>query len=298
MASGETVAVLGAGGMMGLPMARNLAHAGISVRGWNRSAEKAEPLRDDGAEVLGTPAEAAEGAGVILTMLVDSDAVIESMDGAAGALQDASDDAVWLQMSTVGEEGTERCIELARNRGVEFVDAPVLGTKAPAEQGKLVVLASGPDQLRDRLQPLFDAVGERTVWVGEAGTGTRLKLATNSWLVAVVEGVAETVALTEGLGLDPAMLLEVFGGTALDVPYLQMKGKAIIERDFEPSFKLKLATKDARLIDEAVRRRGLDLPLISLIHERFTAGVEEHGEEDMIATYLTSAPGNAADRPA
>jgi 3-hydroxyisobutyrate dehydrogenase len=288
--AGETVAVLGAGGTMGLPMARNIARAGSSVRAWNRSVEKAEPLRDDGAEVFGSPAEAAEGADVILTMLVDADAVVESMGGARGALQSASGDAVWLQMSTVGEEGTERCIELANSVEVEFIDAPVLGTKAPAEQGKLVVLASGRDQARDRVQPLFDVIGERTVWVGEAGAGTRLKLATNSWLLAVVEGVAETLALTEGLGLDPGMLLELFSGTALDVPYLQMKGKAIVDRDFEPSFKLKLATKDARLIEEAARRRDLDLPLISLIYERFSTGADEHGDEDMIATYLTSAP--------
>ena len=143
---------------------------------------------------------------------------------------------------------------------------------------------------------MLDAVGQKTLWVGEAGAGTRLKLATNIWVLTIVEGVAETLSLTEALGLDPSLVLEALSGGALDLPYLQMKGKAIIERNFEPSFKLKLATKDARLIEEATRRRELDLPLISLIHERFRSGAEEHGEEDMIATYLTSAPRDAADK--
>jgi 3-hydroxyisobutyrate dehydrogenase len=200
MAERETVAVLGAGGTMGLPMARNLARAGLDVRAWNRSSEKAQPLTEDGAVVASTPAEAVQGAAVIVTMLTDADAVLESIDGEQGALSAAGDSTIWVQMSTIGEAGTERCAELARQRGVGYVDAPVLGTKQPAEEGKLVVLASGPEDLRERVAPVFDAVGQRTLWVGEAGQGTRLKLVTNSWIVTVVEGVAETVVLAEGLG--------------------------------------------------------------------------------------------------
>lgn len=192
-------------------------------------------------------------------------------------------------MSTIGEEGTERCRELASQHGIDFFDAPVLGTKQPAEQGKLVVLASGPEELRDRVQPLFDVVGRRTIWVGEAGLGTRLKLATNSWILAVVEGVAETLALAEGLDLDPRLVLEAVEGGPLDLPYLQMKGAAILERNFEPSFKLELAAKDAALVQTAAERRGLDLPLLDTIRARMEAGAEQHGDEDMSATYLTSA---------
>lgn len=288
MAGDETVAMLGAGSTMGFAMARNLLAAGIAVRAWNRSAEKAEPLKEDGAEVVGSPEEAASGASVILTMLADAEAVISAMDGGHGALAGAGESTIWLQMSTVGEQGTERCAALASGRGLALVDAPVLGTKAPAEQGKLVVLASGPEDLRDRLQPIFDAVGQKTMWVGEAGAGTRLKLATNSWVLTVTEGVAETFALTEGLGLDPALVLEAVEGGPLDLPYLRMKGKAIMERDFTPSFQLKLAAKDARLMEESARRRGLDLPLISTIRQRLEEGVPEHGDEDMSATYLTS----------
>jgi 3-hydroxyisobutyrate dehydrogenase len=287
-ANDTTVAVLGAGGTMGLAMARNIARAGMSIRAWNRTADKAHPLRDDGAEVLDTPAEAARGAGVVLTMLSDADAVLAATEGDDGWLAGAGEGVVWLQMSTIGEEGIGRCAALARERGIDLVDAPVLGTKQPAEQGKLVVLAAGSEDVRDRVQPIFDAVGQRSMWVGEAGKATLLKMVVNSWIVTVTEGGAETIALAEGLGIDPQLFFEAIEGGGLDLPYLRMKGKAILERDFTPSFKLALAAKDARLVEEAAERRHLDLPMLATIAERMTEGAREHGEEDMCATYLTS----------
>src|SRR3954469_5694789 len=144
----EVVAVIGAGGTMGLPMTRNIAKTGIEVRAWNRSREKAEPLTEDGIEVLDTAAEAVSGASVVLTILSDADAVTSAMSGGDGALTGAADGALWLQMSTIGIEGTERCAELAEQHGLTLVDAPVVGTKQPAEQGKLTVLASGPEEAR------------------------------------------------------------------------------------------------------------------------------------------------------
>jgi 3-hydroxyisobutyrate dehydrogenase len=282
-----TVAVLGAGGTMGLPMARNIARAGLRVRAWNRSPEKVRPLADDGAHVADDPRAAVEGADVVITMLADADAVLEVMGGAIDALRD---DAVWLQTSTIGEAGLEACAELADRHGIALVDAPVLGTKAPAEQGKLVVLASGPEELREGLGPIFDAIAQRTMWLGETGAGTRLKVVANSWIVTVVEGGAETIALAEGMGVDPALMFEALEGGALDLPYLRMKGEAIAKRDFDPSFSLRLAAKDAGLVHESARRRDLDLPALDAIRRRLDEGVPEHGDEDMSATFLTSAP--------
>jgi 3-hydroxyisobutyrate dehydrogenase len=291
MADKQTVAVLGAGSTMGFAMARNIARGGYEVRAWNRSRDKAEPLSEDGAQVLDSPAEAAQGADVIITMLADADAVVSCMEGDDGALAaQHADEAVWLQTSTIGEEGTDRCMAVARDGGVELVDAPVLGTKQPAEEGKLVVLASGPERVRDRVQPLFDLIGQRTMWVGGAGAGTRLKLATNNWVLTVVEGAAETLALAEGLGLDPQLVLDALAGGPLDLPYLQMKGKAMIERSFEPSFRLRLAAKDAGLVALAAERHDLDLPLVRVIRDRLEEGTAEHGDKDLSATYLTSAP--------
>jgi 3-hydroxyisobutyrate dehydrogenase len=287
MTSKETVAVFGAGGTMGKAMAANLLADGYGVRAWNRSREKAESLADDGAEICDTPSQAASGATVILTMLSDADAVIEAVSAIDSGL---GENPIWLQMSTIGEAGNDRCAALAQERGLTLIDAPVSGTKQPAEEGKLVILASGPEDLRDRVQPIFDVVGQKTVWVGEAGGGTQLKVAVNSWLLAVVEGAAETLALAEGMGLDPHLVLEAISGGPLDTPYLQMKGKAMIERSFDPSFALKLATKDAGLAVDSAEAHGLDLPLLSTIHQRFEQGVDDHGAEDLSVTFLTSAP--------
>jgi 3-hydroxyisobutyrate dehydrogenase len=280
-------------------MARNLARAGFSVRVWNRSRDRAEPLAKDGARVCDTPAEAADGAGVILTMLADTDAVLAAVDGpdgafttappAAGAGPAAGDGVLWLQMSTIGEDGTERCADLAGRRDVVLVDAPVLGTKQPADEGKLVVLASGPATVRNRVQPVFDAVGQKTIWVGEAGAGTRLKLVANNWVLTVTEGTAETLALAQGFGLDPQLFLEAIGGGTLDLPYLQIKSKAILNHDYTPSFRLALAAKDAALVAESAERHGVDVPLTGLLRDRMAEGAREHGDKDMAATYLTSA---------
>jgi 3-hydroxyisobutyrate dehydrogenase len=295
----ETVAVLGAGGTMGFAMARNIARAGLEVHAWNRSRDKAELLTQDGTVVADTPAEAAEGATIVLTMLADADAVISAMDSDDGALpvmarRDDLDHPIWLQMSTIGEGATQRCIGLANRHGVGFVDAPVLGTRQPAEQGELVILESGPEEARPRVQPVFDAIGHRIIRAGQAGAGTRLKLVTNSWVLAVVEAGAETIALAEGLGLDPSLFFKAIEGGALDLPYLRMKGQAIAQRDFAPSFRLTLAAKDASLVRESASRHGLDLPLLDLIARRLHQGAADHGDQDFSATYLTSAPDRAA----
>jgi len=307
MAQTETVAVLGAGGTMGFPMARNIARAGIPVRAWNRSRQKAEPLAQDGAFIADSPAEAARGAGIVLTMLADEDAVVAAMDGPHGALSavpgvnaegggsqtgdpNGPYRVLWLQMSTIGEAATRRCAELADRRGVGFVDAPVLGTRQPAEDRKLVILESGPEEARPRVKPVFEAIGERTIRVGEAGAGSRLKLVTNNWVLAVVEAGAETVAMAEGFDLDPRLFFQAIEGGGLDLPYLRMKGKAMMDRDFPPAFQLKLAAKDARLMRDATREHGLDLPLVDAIARRLADGAKGHGDEDFSATFLTSEP--------
>ncbi|HEX6714784.1 MAG TPA: NAD(P)-dependent oxidoreductase [Thermoleophilaceae bacterium] len=285
--SSQTVAVLGAGGTMGLGMSRNIAQAGLTVRAWNRTRERAEPLEEDGITVVDSPTEAADGADVVVTILSDADAVQEV---ASQFLPAAGDGAVWLQMSTIGAAGSDRCIAEAKDRGIAFVDAPVIGTKKPAEEGKLVVLASGPDEMRERVDPILDAVGQRTLWVGDAGRGNRLKVAVNVWIVALVEGAAESLALAEGMGLDPKLVIDAVSGGPLDLPYLQIKGGMMLEREFPASFKLELAAKDARLAADAADGAGLDLPLVAAIAARLTAGAGEHGDKDMAATYLVSAP--------
>lgn len=287
----SSVAFLGTG-TMGFPMARNLSLAGVTVRAWNRSPEKAQPLAEHGAIVCSDPREAAEGAEIVITMLGDATAVL---DTASRALEGCGTDVVWAQMSTIGEEGTEYCAALAQRSGVEFVDAPVLGTREPAEEGKLVVLASGPEPALQRCRPVFDAVASRTLRVGEAGAATRAKLVVNSWVLGVTGLVAETISLAQSLDIDPAVFFDAVEGGALDLPYARLKGRAMIERSFDDaSFRLSLARKDADLILAAADRVALDSPIMGAVAQRLQRAEETgHGEEDMAATYLASAPADA-----
>src|SRR5436305_9778460 len=178
---------------MGAPMARNLAEAGIDVRAWNRTIDKARAV--ERAQACETPDEAARGADFVLTMLADGDAV----ENVARDLDFG--DAAWLQMSTVGVDANERLMEVAGD--VPFVDAPVVGTKQPAEKGELTVLSSGPREVRERAKPVFDAVGARGIELGDGGERTRLRCAVHAWRVTTVEPLAEPVALSEALATDP-----------------------------------------------------------------------------------------------
>ncbi|MCW2817617.1 MAG: 3-hydroxyisobutyrate dehydrogenase [Marmoricola sp.] len=275
------VALLGTG-TMGAGMARNIAAAGLDLRVWNRSPEKAQPLSDV-ATVAGSVADAVEGADVVLTMLYDADSVAETLEQARGHL---GTDAVWLQQSTVGVEGSDRLVALADELGVVLVDAPVLGTRKPAEDGALVVLASGPETARSIVEPVLEAVGSRTMWVGEAGAGSRLKLACNAWVVTVVEGIADSLALARELGLDPALFLEAVQGGAMDAPYVQLKGKAMLAGEFEPSFALSGALKDTELILAAAASAGLELgPMPGIRAHLKRAEDAGHGDQDLSATY-------------
>jgi 3-hydroxyisobutyrate dehydrogenase len=261
-------------------MARNLAAAGFGVRAWNRTAEKAQGI--EGVTACSSPGEAAAGADFVLTILSDGDAVEETVRDLDFG------DAIWLQMSTVGIEATER---LASLNDAPFVDAPVVGTKKPAEEGKLVVLASGPGDARERARPVFDAVAARIVDLGDAGEGTRLKLVVNSWLVGLVEVLAETMAFSEAIGVDPAQFLETIDGSPTGAPYAQLKGKMMIERDFPASFSLALTRKDAGLVLEAAERHGFDASLLEVVARKMDEAIEAgHGDEDMAATFFASAP--------
>ncbi|HEY7135089.1 MAG TPA: NAD(P)-dependent oxidoreductase [Acidimicrobiia bacterium] len=253
MAHRTSVAVLGTGAM-GTGIAHSLLRAGHDVTVWNRTASRARPLANAGATVVEEPEQAAAAAGVVVTMLADGAATEAA---ATAAFKEAHPDTVWVQMATVGLQDTARLGELARELGVQYVDAPVSGTRQPAEDGKLVVLASGPTELRERCAPVFDAVGQRTVWVGEVpGTGMRAKLVVNAWLLGTLGALAETVTFAESLGLDPEVFFATVKGGPLDSPYVRQKGAAMMAHEYPPSFSAAMAAKDARLIDDASGATG------------------------------------------
>jgi 3-hydroxyisobutyrate dehydrogenase len=283
MTDQPTVALLGTG-TMGAGMARNIAAAGIPLRVWNRTRAKAEPLAEAGAEVCDHPADAVRGADVVITMLFDVESVESALGEAGGGLTAGT---ILLQQSTVGVGGADRLAKLADELDLVYVDAPVLGTKKPAEDGALVVLASGPDSARPALEPVLEAIGSRTLWLGAAGQGTRLKLVANSWVLTVVEGIAESLTLAKALGIPPEQFLDVVRGGAMDAPYVQLKGRAMLDGEFAPAFGLDGAAKDAGLIVEAARAAGADLAVIEAVQQHFARALDAgHGDKDMAATYL------------
>ncbi|MDJ0343710.1 NAD(P)-dependent oxidoreductase [Streptomyces sp. H10-C2] len=288
MADTLSVAVLGTG-IMGAGMARNLAAAGHEVRAWNRTLSRAEPLAAEGVHITGDPAEAVRGADAVITMLLDGPSVLRTMRDASPGLREG---VVWAQTSTVGPDGLAPLAALARERGVHFVDAPVLGTRQAAEGGQLTVLAAGPGAARPVADRVFDAIGRKVLWLGEdgaEGTGSSLKLVLNSWVLAVTNGAAEAMALAKGLGVDPRHFFEALGGGPLDLPYLRMKSEAILSGDFAPNFTVDGALKDARLIVAAGQAHGVRLDVAAACAERFSrAAGQGHGGEDMAASYFAS----------
>jgi 3-hydroxyisobutyrate dehydrogenase len=285
--TGPLVTVLGTG-TMGAGMVRSLRRAGLPVRMWNRDGSKARALADTGAEAFDSPAEAVAGADVVLTMLLDADAVVDVIRQAV-----PSAGTVWLQTSTVGVEGADRVIEVARGLDLVLVDCPVLGTKEPAEKGALVLLASGPEEVRDRLSPLLDALGSKTLWLGEAGAGSRLKMVVNAWLFMVTAGVGQSIALARGLGVDPHDFLSAIEGGPIDTAYAHLKGADMIDGEFPVSFGLTVAAKDARLIGAALEQTGVADRLNSAVLRTMDAVADrlpDPGAVDMSALVVGMEP--------
>lgn len=275
------VAVLGTG-VMGAGMVRSLRRAGLEVNAWNRSRDKAEPLADDGARVCTTSGEAVADADVVVLMLFDTAAVLAVMDEALPATQNG---AVWVQSSTIGLEGTGQAADLANRFGAPFVDAPVLGTKQPAEQGSLVFLAAGADELRERVAPAFDAMGSKTIWVGtEPGRGSALKLACNAFVGTLTAAIGQSVGLATQLGLDPQLFLDALDGGASDSPYVHVKGAMMLSGEFPPSFALDGVRKDLGLIREAELASGTSTTLTDAALACYDVAAEQgHGSDDMAA---------------
>lgn len=278
--SGGKVAVLGLG-MMGAGMARNLVAAGMPTTVWNRNPERSAPLADAGATVAASVAEAVAGADVVLTMLWDADSVIDTLRLGEGSY---AADAVLVQASTVGIEGSERIGQVANELGLVYIDSPVLGTKQPAESGDLVVLASGPRVTEPIVAPIFNAVGAKTVWLGEAGEASRLKMVINALVLSLTASVAQSIGLARALGIDPQAFLDAIDGGALDSPYLRAKSAAMMAGEFPASFALDGGAKDAALILEAGAETSADLTLMRAVHQQLLEVLAAgHGDEDLAA---------------
>ena len=283
-----TIAALGTG-VMGAPMARNLARAGHEVRAWNRSPDKAAPAARRRRRRARRPASAAAaGADVVLTMLADADAVLDVARRASLA-----EGQIWWQASTIGIEGIEQCAALAQETGATLVDAPVLGTQAAGRGGQARGPRLGPRRrARRAARRSSTRSAQRTMRLGPAGTATRLKLAVNLWVLAVTQGTAETIAFAQALGVEPEWVLEAARG--------RRARPALLPHEVASSCSTRTSPRRSRSRWRPRTRAwwprrpsatGPTCPIAAAIAERFTQATEAgHGDEDMAATYRLSRP--------
>ncbi|MGA8296474.1 MAG: NAD(P)-dependent oxidoreductase [Acidimicrobiales bacterium] len=286
---GTKVAVLGVG-IMGSGMATNLLAAGLQTTVWDRSSGATTTISRAGGHVADSPREAVRGAQVAITMLPTA-AIVNSVVFDGNVTEDFAPHAVWAQMGTIGVEETldfvRRLAELRSD--VMFIDAPVSGSKGPAEKGELLILASGPAQAASIVERAFGAIGRRTVWLGDAGQGSRMKLVVNSYLSILIEGVAETLALSERLGIDSEALNAAIEGGPLDAPLADAKLHKMEQGDYAPEFPLEWALKD---VDLALEIGGHDaLPLLASLSRQWHIAVDTgHAREDVSAARLALEP--------
>ncbi|WP_275555915.1 NAD(P)-dependent oxidoreductase [Mixta sp. Marseille-Q2659] len=277
-----SVAVLGLGAM-GHAFAANLVKNQFQVAGWNRTRTRGEDLAASGMTLCDTPQQAAEQADVVLAMLSDG-ATTESV--LAQIIPALRQNAIFCQMGTIGVEATDRLIaQLAEARpDVVYIDAPVSGTKAPAENAQILILASGEQQRAEKLEPVFAAISKGARWLGAAGAGSRMKLVVNAWLIAMMQGLAESTSLAQQFGFSAEDLWSVLEGGPLAAPYAKVKLDTIKSGDYTPQMQLVWALKDAQLALDAAEEHSM--PGLQNIAQLWQRAVEAgYGERDLAVIY-------------
>jgi 3-hydroxyisobutyrate dehydrogenase len=275
------VGLLGVG-LMGSAMAHRLLDQGIAVSAWDRGSEPVRALGGRGAQAADGPGEVVSEADVVITMLPTAAIVL---DVVKPLLDDWPENTIWLQMSSVGAAEADELTRVAEAHAVQIVDAPVSGSTQPAEQGQLTVLASGPDSARTAVEPIFDALASRVLWVGEAGMGSRLKLAANHWMITTVAALAESMRLCETMGLDQRHFAALLDGGPLGSPYAVQKLGEMRRHDYPAGFPIRLALKDLELVGEVEHSAETAMPLLDVVRERFAAASRELADQDLAAIY-------------
>jgi 3-hydroxyisobutyrate dehydrogenase len=286
MSDTTTVAVLGAGAL-GTAMATRLGETGHEVRLWNRTQDRARAAAEHAAGVtaVGSASDAVSGASVVITVLRDGDAVSAVMSDAVGRLGDG---AVWVQASTVGPQSADALAGMARDHGVDYLDAPVSGSTAPARQGKLVWLVAGPQDVLARARPVLDRLGASVLHVGTGVEGSAVKLAVNAWMAASTVAMSDVLALCDALGIDHATFVRVLEAGPLAMPYEVQKAAAMDEASYAPGFAVQLALKDLDLASAA----AAPSPLLQTVRDRLDAtAAAGHDQDDLAAVdYLRKPP--------
>jgi 3-hydroxyisobutyrate dehydrogenase len=280
------VGLLGVG-LMGSAMGHRLLHQGIEVIAWDHTPEHARALEERGAERAEGPSGVVLGANVVITMLPTAPIVLDVVEP---LLEDWPEATIWLQMSSVGAVEADQLASAAEAHAVTLVDAPVSGSTHPAEEGELTILASGPDSAHKPVEPVFEALGSRVLWVGEAGMGSRLKMAANHWMIAMTAALAEAMHLCKAMGLDQQQFIELLDGGPLGSPYGLLKLDEMRRHDYPAGFPVRLALKDLELVREVEQGSKAAMPLLDVVHERFLAASRDHADEDLAAVYEVGRP--------
>jgi 3-hydroxyisobutyrate dehydrogenase len=283
----QRIAFIGLG-IMGAPMARNLVEAGFDLAVFTRTSEKAERFASEhGSRAARTPAEAAEGAEALVTMVPDEPQVEEVLLGPDGAAEALTQGALVIDMSTISPTASRKIAERLATPGLEFVEAPVSGSKPKAEDGTLTIMAGGEPASFERALPLFEAMGERIVHVGPVGHGQMAKLLTNTMGAVNAAVLAEAVHTAKAAGLDRDAFLEVAAGSAGASAMLGLKGPAMFEETYEPAlFKLEHMLKDVRHTLDEARSLGIELQLGALAERLYAKAAQSgRGAEDFAAVY-------------
>lgn len=280
-------------GAMGHGMALSALRAGIPTIVWNRTEAGTRDLAEAGAEVADSAADAALRAGIVVTMVTDADAV-GSLAREQGVLAALRPDAIWAQMSSIGVAGTDKLADLVRTqrRDVMFLDAPVSGSREPAERGELTIFASGPQEVRPRVTPLFNALAERILWVGPVGAGSRLKVVNNTLLAFASEALVSSMAVARRLGLSTETVVNAFSGGQLVSPWQEAKLDRVVRGEYSPQFTLELALKDVRLALQ-VTEDDQFVALAGLAEEWQRALSRGFGDQDLTVVARTLEPQGA-----
>lgn len=265
-------------GLMGKPMAQNLLEAGFPLTIWNRTASKADDLVRGGAKLAANPREVAERSDVLITIVSDPPAVEEVLfkDGALAALRKGS---VLVDSSTVSPELARKLAGACKDRGVDFLDAPVTGGTWGAEKGELVFMIGGDKAVYERVKPALDAMGKKFFLLGPNGAGQTIKLAMNLLYALEVQAFAESLALVAAGGVEPEKLVEVMQSSMGRAPILDIKAPFMLKHEFPASFPLRLMHKDVRLALELARQQKIDLPAGSAAYTTYSA-VKEQSTDD------------------
>jgi 3-hydroxyisobutyrate dehydrogenase len=275
------VGLLGVG-LMGSAMAHRLLARDIEVVAWDRDSEHLRALKDRGGEPAAEPGQAVRGSAVVITMLPTAAIVL---DVVGPLLTSWPEGTIWLQMSSVGAAEADQLTRAAQAHAVSLVDAPVSGSTHPAEEGQLTILASGPDSARRAVAPIFDALASRVLWVGEAGMGSRLKLAANHWMITMVAALAESMHLCQAMGLDQQQFIELLDGGPLGSAYAVQKLEEMRRHQYPAGFPVRLALKDLELVREIEQGSGATMPLLDATLQRFATAGHELADEDLAAIY-------------